>query len=93
LELQPRHEPLELVDGEPAVLADILSERRTADLPIDLRGELPVVSTVGVDNLRPLSHTPSLRADSNAAPNRSQQLSARRGVGYQLQWAVSPYGT
>ena len=67
LELEPRYEPLEFVQGEPAVLADILSERRAADLRVDLCGELPVMSTVMVYNLWPLSHTPSLRTECNVS--------------------------
>ena len=35
-------------------------------------GELSIVSTVMVNNLRPLSHTASLRADRKAVPDRSK---------------------
>ena len=60
LELEPRDEPIEFLDRQPAVLADILAERDAAHLRIYLSGELPVMSTVMIDNLRPLSHPRSL---------------------------------
>ena len=78
LELEPGNEPLELVDGEPAVLPDVLSERCASGLHVHIRGELAVVSTVMIDNLRPLTHTPSLRAESTAVGNRSKRQ-RRRG--------------
>ena len=52
------------------VLADILSERRAGRRPArSLCGELPVMSTVMVYNLWPLSHTPTNRVQ--CVPNQS----------------------
>src|SRR5262249_61056599 len=51
----------EPTDRKPAVLADVLTERRAANLPVRTRGEGPIVRPVVLDNLGPLAHTPSLR--------------------------------
>jgi hypothetical protein len=59
--VEPGEKAVELIKREPAVLADVLTERRAPDLLVDTRGESPVMRPVVIDNLGPLSHTPSLR--------------------------------
>src|SRR5262249_62142205 len=59
--VEPGEKPVELIDREPAVLADVLTEGRAANLAVRIRGEGPVVRTVVIDHIGPLSHAPSLR--------------------------------
>src|SRR5262249_13714845 len=59
--VEPGEKPVELIDREPAVLADVLTEGRAANLAVRVRGEGPVVRTVVIDHIGPLSHAPSLR--------------------------------
>ena len=59
-QLKPTCEPLELLNRQPAVLADVLTKRRPPNLPMHLRGKLPVLSAVMVRNFWLLSHRSSL---------------------------------
>jgi hypothetical protein len=58
--LEPRTEPLELLDRQPAVLADIHTERLATYVAVHLSGEVAVVSTVMIDHLGLPSHVASL---------------------------------
>jgi hypothetical protein len=62
-EFQPDGEPLELVDREPTVLADVDAERRTANLRMHVSRELLVLSAVVTGGRATLTHDGSLVSD------------------------------
>jgi hypothetical protein len=51
-------EAFELFTGEPAVLANIVAERRAANLLVYVRGEVAIVSCVVIADLWFLGHIP-----------------------------------
>jgi hypothetical protein len=58
--LQLVTETFELFTREPAVLANIVAERRAANLLVYVRGEVAIVSCVVIADLRFLVHMPSM---------------------------------
>ena len=59
-ETEPTGEPLELVNCQPAVLADVLAERGTSNLRMHVSGKLPVLRAVVIGDIRLLRHPTSL---------------------------------